>query len=139
MSQFAIEILDVSQPKNESKNGRAWSVVELAYKRLPEGKVEGRKVLSFQKDIYDVLVKAQKGEQFTVETVKNDKTGYWDWVKASLGAKEIPAVSEKAATGKVWEDPSKRQSSIERQNALTNAVAFSGFSKKTPTVNETLS
>jgi hypothetical protein len=60
----------------------SYQTADVAYKNNSfQGKVEGKKVMSFgaTKDSFATLAQAQPGQTYEVQIVKNDK-GYNDWV-----------------------------------------------------------
>jgi hypothetical protein len=115
----------------------------LTYKDLEKNKVASRKLVDFAApEVYEVLSKAQKDEEYDVELVKNESSGYWDWVGASEAGDEKPVdesgdvqpAPAKAATkgspstyGRDFEtrkERDRRQAAITRSVALAQAVAF---------------
>ena len=116
----------------------SYQTADVAYKNNSfQGKVEGKKVMSFgaTKDSFSTLALAQPGESYEVTIVKNDK-GYNDWVsmaKAEAGA-SIPAVSAPAggkapaatprSTYETPEERAQRQVLIVRQSSLSSAIAM---------------
>ena len=123
----------------------SYQTADVAYKNNSfQGKVEGKKVMSFgaTKDSFSTLALAQPGESYEVTIVKNDK-GYNDWVsmaKAEAGASS-PAVSAPAggkapaatprSTYETPEERAQRQVLIVRQSSLSSAVALLTVGAKT--------
>jgi len=124
----------------------SYQTADVAYKNNSfQGKVEGKKVMSFgaTKDSFSILALAQPGESYEVTIVKNDK-GYNDWVsmaKAEAGANS-PAVSAPAggkapaatprSTYETPEERAQRQVLIVRQSSLSAAVNLLLAGAKTP-------
>ena len=124
----------------------SYQTADVAYKNNSfQGKVEGKKVMSFgaTKDSFSTLALAQPGESYEVTIVKNDK-GYNDWVsmaKAEAGASS-PAVSAPAggkapaatprSTYETPEERAQRQVLIVRQSSLSAAVNLLLAGAKTP-------
>ena len=124
----------------------SYQTADVAYKNNSfQGKVEGKKVMSFgaTKDSFSILALAQPGESYEVTIVKNDK-GYNDWVsmaKAEAGASS-PAVSAPAggkapaatprSTYETPEERAQRQVLIVRQSSLSAAVNLLLAGAKTP-------
>ena len=124
----------------------SYQSADVAYKNNSfQGKVEGKKVMSFgaTKDSFSTLALAQPGESYEVTIVKNDK-GYNDWVsmaKAEAGASS-PAVSAPAggkapaatprSTYETPEERAQRQVLIVRQSSLSAAVNLLLAGAKTP-------
>ena len=124
----------------------SYQTADVAYKNNSfQGKVEGKKVMSFgaTKDSFSTLALAQPGESYEVTIVKNDK-GYNDWVsmaKAEAGA--ISAAVSAPAGGKApaatprstYETPeerAQRQVLIVRQSSLSASVNLLLAGAKTP-------
>ena len=139
-----ITILSVDVKTVPTAKG-SYQTAEVAYKNNTfQGKVEGKKVMSFgaTKDAFGVLATASSGDTFKVTIVKNDK-GYNDWValtKAGVGA---PAPANAAPAGKAaspapkstYETPeerAQRQVLIVRQSSLSSAAAVLTAGAKTP-------
>ena len=81
-----IQILSVQITTTPTARG-SYQVADVAYKNLTyQGKVEGKKVMSFgaTKDAFGTLATANPGDVYEVNVVKNDK-GYNDWVSMSKG------------------------------------------------------
>jgi hypothetical protein len=124
----------------------SYQTADVAYKNNSfQGKVEGKKVMSFgaTKDSFSTLALAQPGESYEVTIVKNDK-GYNDWVsmaKAEAGASS-PAVSASAggkapaatprSTYETPEERAQRQVLIVRQSSLSASVNLLLAGAKTP-------
>ena len=111
-----------------------YSLVDLAYKTA-EGKVEGRKVVSFgdSAPAYEVLKSAQQGESYDIKMVKGEK--YWNWVQATKMDGSTPMVSKtnSAPSKGNYETPperAERQVYIIRQSSLSTAVQFLNQNKK---------
>ena len=145
--QLKIEIINVQSTTKPTAKG-SYVMLDVAFKRLDTGKIEGKKIMSFtNKEVYDTLAKATNGQQFTVTTEKNDKTGYWDWTGISGGGGEAAApASRPAAAGfaspksnyETPEERAARQILIVRQSSLSNAIDLLKSEKKPPTVEEVL-
>ena len=126
----------------------SYQTADVAYKNNSfQGKVEGKKVMSFgaTKDSFTTLAQAQPGQTYEVTIVKNDK-GYNDWVsmaQAQPGAASPVATPQASAVGKApaatprstYETPeerAQRQVLIVRQSSLSSAVALLTAGAKTP-------
>jgi len=78
--QFQIEVINVQTTSRPTKTGGTYTMLDVAFKRLDTGKIEGKKVVSFaSKSIFDLLSKAKNGDQFSVTSEKNEQTTYWEW------------------------------------------------------------
>lgn len=124
----------------------SYQTADVAYKNNSfQGKVEGKKVMSFgaTKDAFSTLASAQPGDSYEVTIVKNDK-GYNDWVslvKATAGASSPPTAAPtagKTATASprsTYETPEERalkQVYIVRQSSLANAISLLTTGAKVP-------
>ena len=130
-----ITVISAEKAQGTSKAGKAYSFIEVAYKG-EDGKVTGRKVMSFgeSKKVFDALSTAGNGDVFEINSVKNESTGYWDWIgatKSTGGAVATKPNPNPAPAGKVvgsnYETPeerAKKQVYIVRQSSIANAVAF---------------
>lgn len=98
--QLKIEIINVQSTTKPTAKG-SYVMLDVAFKRLDTGKIEGKKIMSFtNKEVYDTLAKATNGQQFTMTIEKNNKTGFWDWTGISGGGGEAAApASRPAAAG----------------------------------------
>jgi hypothetical protein len=115
-------------------------VADVAFKNNTfNGKVEGKKVMSFgkTKDAFATLAQAQPGTTYEVTIEKNDK-GYNDWVSMQVAGVTQPAASAgpsgvQRGSGAVSASPrsnfetpeerAKRQVLIVRQSSIASAVA----------------
>ena len=143
-----ITILSSTVGQATSKAGKPYSFVELAYKG-EDGQVKGKKVMPFgeSKPVYEALAKAGSGEFYTIGAVKNDGTGYWDWISAtksdggptSVGTKNTSASAGIGASSTVKssyetsEERAKKQVYIVRQSSITAALGFLGGKAKSVT------
>lgn len=115
----------------------SYQTADVAYKNNSfQGKVEGKKVMSFgaTKNAFTTLATATPGQTYEVEIVKNDK-GYNDWVAMSpatagaaapvatpAGKASSPSASPRS-TYETPEERAQRQVMIVRQSSLSTAVA----------------
>jgi len=137
--KFDIEIINVSATTKPTKTS-SYIQLDVAYKKLADGKIEGKKIMSFaNKDAYAILSKATNGNQFTITSEKEGE--FWQWVKveaigANSGSQE--AAKSPAATGfaspkstyETAEERAARQVLIVRQSSLSAAVATLKTDKK---------
>jgi hypothetical protein len=150
-----ITILNVAIATVPTAKG-SYQVADVAYKNNSfQGKVEGKKVMSFgvTKDTFGVLSTAQPGQTFEVNVVKNDK-GYNDWVSMQPANGAVPSVSAAGATAvasaskgstpaprSTYETPeerAQRQVLIVRQSSLSSAVATLAVGSKVVKPEEVL-
>jgi hypothetical protein len=136
-----IQILSVTIETKPTAKG-SYQVADVAYKNLSfQGKVEGKKVMSFgaTAEGFKALALAQPGEIYEVTVVKNDK-GYNDWTSLAKSGAGTPAAegnatgsnggSARAATStpvrSTYETPEERaikQVYIVKQSSVSNAIA----------------
>jgi len=121
----------------------SYQVADIAYKNNTfQGKVEGKKVMSFGATggAFKTLAEAVSGDTFNVTVVKNDK-GYNDWTvltKGDASAAAAPvssAAKTTAPTKTTYETPeerAQRQVLIVRQSSVSSAVAMLCAGAKTP-------
>lgn len=141
--QLNVNVLKVDGPfQKPGKNG-VYQQIDVAY--MSDGKASVKKLMSFTKpEVFATFKDASPGDNFVVESVKEGD--YWQWVKATKESTGGPAVqpqaaSAKPASGGQWEtreERSMRQRSIQRQNALGNAIALLKTEKGVPAVSEVL-
>jgi hypothetical protein len=140
-----VEVIQVAV-ENKGK----YNVANVTYKG-PEGKVDGKKIMSFTfKDVYKVLSTAKQGDVFDVKSVKNEK-GYWDWTEVSPAGKNIGGEVGEAsaprsegfkaavASGRNFEtseERAKRQVYIVRQSSLTAALTLAEVNKTKAPITE---
>jgi hypothetical protein len=126
----------------------SYQTADVAYKNNTfQGKVEGKKVMSFgaTKDSFATLAQAQPGQTYEITIVKNDK-GYNDWVamaQAVAGAASPapaagtytagkPAATTPRSTYETPEERANRQVLIVRQSSLSSAAAVLTAGAKAP-------
>lgn len=139
---FQIDILNVSGPIHTAGRNGGYDHIEVAFKK--DGKVEGKKILSFvNKKVYDLCLNMRAGEVYEVQSEKDDK-GYWQWTGVSkLGesatvTEVVPGAVEVSPSGKAQgrgvnrvvgstyetpEERAKKQVIITRLACLSQAVA----------------
>ena len=144
---FDIEIINVQATSKPTAKG-SYTMLDVAFKRLDTGKIEGKKIMSFTiKEVFNALSKATQGNQFTVTTKKNEETTYWDWVAvAPLGSGSSAPEAKPATAGfsspksnyETAEERAARQILIVRQSSLSNSIELLKNEKKPPTVEDVL-
>lgn len=127
LSTLNIQVIDVQEDKGTTRNGKPYNLLNVTYKNQ-EGKVDSKKVMEWDRDVFPRLQNAQKGDVFSIAREKNEK-GYWDWKEASRqdGAMEIKPASTQPATRPQYEsaeERAQRQIWIVRQSTLAQAVAY---------------
>lgn len=127
--QFNISIIAVEKNSATSKAGKPYQLIELSYKNLQSGKVEGTKINQYS-NIYAIASGAQQGEQYIVT---KEKVGeFWNWtslVKSDkfVEVKQDADVKQTSATVRsnyeTAEERAAKQVYIVKQSSLSNAVA----------------
>ena len=132
-----IEIINVEREDKPSSNGKGtYGMLTVAYRS--NGKVAEKKVMSFTNPgVFKSLEKANKGDSLEVTTVKNEKTGYWDWTAVNQGGAAVaqPAQQATRVTGSNYETKEERalkQKYIVKQSSLSAAVSLLTVGAKTP-------
>jgi hypothetical protein len=135
-----IEVVDVVREDKPSSNGKGtYGVLTVTYRS--NGKIAEKKLMSFTNPtVFKHFEKATKGDQIDVTSVKNDKTGYWDWT--AIGSGDAPAASTSQGTatptrvtGSTYETKEERaakQKYIVKQSSLSAAVSLLTVGAKTP-------
>lgn len=133
-----ITVIDVVENTKKSESGRTFQQIEVAYKN-EQGQPQLKKLISFSNpNVYKAAKTWAKGDVVNVTTVKNEKTGYWDWV-AIEGDNAVAQESKPAAstgtkvTGSNYETKEERvqrQVYIIRQSSLSTAVDLLGTGAK---------
>lgn len=129
--QFQIEIINVQSSTKPAKTG-TYTQLDVAYKRVDTGKVEGKKIMSFtNKDVFGIMSKATQG---SIYTVTSEKVGeYWQWTTVESSSGDTSGgstpVSTKTtgnpspkSTYETPEERAKKQVLIVRQSSLAQAV-----------------
>lgn len=135
-----IEILSVSVNTVPTAKG-SYQVAEVAYKDIKDGKVNGKKIMSFAaKEAFKVLSAAKQGEKYDVGLEKDDK-GYWQWTTMAPAGSAPAASTGNASPRSTYETPeerTKKQDFIIRQSSLANAIALLKTEKAIPKPEEVL-
>lgn len=143
--QIQIQFISV-----DLENKGKYTQAEVAYKDLAQNKIASKKLFSFgNKDVYQTITGAKKGEIYNIEMQKNDK-GYWDWIKAGTSntvdtntqdtttAPQSKSFSTPKSTYETAEERAKKQVYIVRQSSITSAIALLKTDKKAPSVDEVI-
>ncbi len=132
-----ITVIDVTENTKKSESGRTFQQLEVAYKN-EQGQPQLKKLISFSNpNVYKAAKDWVKGDVVNVTTVKNEKTGYWDWVGlegdgAVAETKPASASTGARVTGSNYEtkeERAARQVYIIRQSSLSTAVELLGQGK----------
>ena len=127
-----VEVINVEREEKPSSNGKGtYGSLTVAYKS--NGKIAEKKLMSFvNPNVFKHFEKAQKGDQVEVTSVKNEKTGYWDWTAigapstASPGASSSPSAQATKVVGSNYETKEERavkQRYIVRQSSVSAAIS----------------
>jgi len=132
-----ITVIDVTENTKKSESGRTFQQLEVAYKN-EQGQPQLKKLISFSNpNVFKAAKDWVKGDVVNVTTVKNEKTGYWDWIGLEgdgIVAENKPASAATGArvTGSNYEtkeERAARQVFIIRQSSLSTAVELLGQGK----------
>lgn len=133
-----ITVIDVTENTRKSDSGRTFQQLEVAYKN-EQGQPQLKKLISFSNpNVYKAAKTWVKGDVVNVTTVKNEKTGYWDWVglegdgavAQQQEAKETkPTTRVTGSNYETKEERAARQVYIIRQSSLSTAVELLGQGK----------
>jgi len=137
-----VTVIDVAQETLSAKNGRTFQQLVVSYKN-DKCMAQAKKLVSFANpDLFKAAKSWTKDQIINVKTVKNDKTGYWDWV--GLEGEAVATSKESATPTRVTgsnyetkEERAARQVYIIRQSSLATAVDLLGQGASTDTVIET--
>ena len=131
-----IEVVSINTNTVPTAKG-SYQVTEVAYKDMKDGKINGKKIMSFtNKDVYKVMTNAKVGDKYDIGLEKDDK-GYWQWSSATLstGGTSTAAPSGNSSPRSTYETAEERatkQDFIIRQSSLTNAINTLKTDKNTP-------
>jgi hypothetical protein len=129
-----ITVIDVTENTKKSDSGRTFQQLEVAYKN-EQGQPQLKKLISFSNpNVYKTAKTWVKGDVVNVTTVKNEKSGYWDWVglegDGAVAQQETksatPATRVTGSNYETKEERAARQVYIVRQSSITNAIALLG-------------
>jgi hypothetical protein len=121
--QFNAKIIAVSPAElKTSKSGKAYSQIEVTYKDLDKDQTKSKKLMSFDKALYNLFVEATPGQTYNVTVEKEGE--FWNWKSATSGAGASPEVSKTSGVPSYTKsyDGDSRQVSIIRQSTLKAAV-----------------
>lgn len=139
-----VEIVDVIREEKPSSNGKGtYGALTVTYRS--NGKIAEKKLMSFANPtVFKYFEKAQKGDNVDVTSVKNEKTGYWDWTAIGTGEPQVATASAPASSTRVTgsnyetkEERAVKQRYIVRQSSVANAIsALAIGAKSTPKSGE---
>ena len=112
-----------------ASNGRTYQQLEVYYKN-DKGENLAKKLVSFTNpEVYKAAKNWQAGQEIEVNTVKNAKTGYWDWVSiggdnavSETKSESKPATKVTGSNYETKEERAARQTYIIRQSSISSAV-----------------
>lgn len=132
-----ITVLKVAVNEVQGTKG-PYQVAELAYKNN-EGQLKSFKVMSFNRDVFEVVSKVSANDMLDVE-FKKDPKGYWQMISAKVTGKADPATATAAGQAKGnWEtseERAARQVFIARQSSISNAIKLLELQKAKPSVED---
>ena len=137
-----IEIVSTSTNTMPTAKG-SYQVVEVAYKNLKDGKIGGKKIMSFaSKEVFKIMTNAKVGDKYDIELEKDDKD-FWQWKSAAMstGSTSTSTSSANPAPRSTYETPAERaikQDYIIRQSSLTNAINTLKTDKVSPNAGEVM-
>ena len=131
-----ITIIDVSQNTLASKTGKTFEQLEVAYKN-DQGQTQSKKLVSFSNpEVFKIAKTWEKGAVVDIRAIKNEKTGYWDWIGFGQGDAPVATTTGSTAptrvTGSTYEtkeERAARQILIVRQSSISSAVELLGPGK----------
>lgn len=133
----------VTQP-----SGKNYKVAELGYK-TEDGKVKSMRTFDYkQKDVFDVMAQAEKGDVLNASFRQNDK-GYWEFGSLEVTGEKVSdaEVAQASRSGSVGgrtssyettEERARRQVLIVRQSSVSNAIAFVEATKQKAALSDVI-
>lgn len=119
--QFNAKIIAVSPAElKQSKNGKSYSQIEVTYKDLDKDQTKSKKLMSFDKVLYQTFCDATPGQTYNITVEKEGD--FWNWKAATSGAVNSPATSTTSTGFTKSYDGDSRQVSIIRQSTLKASV-----------------
>lgn len=135
-----IQIIGVATSQKANKQGKMNVHMEVAFKDLEKGKVDGKTLVDFATDktVWQTLADSKAGDTFAIETEK--KGDYWNWVgiarqDAAVGHEKVAEENTSATPVRNYqskptpardyetrEERQLRQVLIVRQSSLASAV-----------------
>ena len=143
---ITIQVLSVTVNHVPNAKG-GYDVAEVAYKDLKDGKVNGKKIMSFvAKDVFNAIKDVPPNTILNVTIEKEagrDGKEYWQWKEISKGeaptGNSAPTSAGNPSPRSTYETPEERtikQRLIVRQSSLSNAITMLKTDKKALTVEE---
>ena len=128
MSTINIEVVDVTIEDVPKPKGGTYEKATVVYKGY-EGKLESKALMGFAtpKEVWETVVKAKKGDTFSVEREKDPSGKYWNWV--AINRQDMPVKTNAVPSKPTYETPderAQRQVYIIRQSSIASAVAMHG-------------
>src|SRR4051812_46336472 len=109
--QFQIKVLTVDITTKPTAKG-SYQQAEVNYKDLSQNKVNSKKVMSFSnKEVFEAASLLKTDDVRTITAEKNEKTGYWDWVKVERANETndvAPSSKAHASPRSTYETPEER-------------------------------
>ena len=135
--QINVKILSVSKPEFKTKGKNKWQEVTVEFEG-EKGK-QARKILSFNKDVFEQAKQMEVGKNYDVEITKEGD--FWNWTNINLDSASNSggkASAPSGGSGNNWVDRTAldrekfefekgdKQRLIIRQSCLANAIAYLG-------------
>jgi hypothetical protein len=119
--QFNAKIIAISPAElKQSKNGKSYSQIEVTYKDLDKDQTKSKKLMSFDKALYQTFCDASPGQTYNVTVEKEGE--FWNWKSVTSGASATPEPSKPSGFTKSYDGGDSRQVSIIRQSTLKASV-----------------
>jgi len=140
--EFNINVIQNNKNNATTTTGKPYVVLELTYKNLVSGKLESKKLMPFGETAaaHKALSAANAGDVFQITSVKNEKSGYWDWTQAKQQAPgsvaATPPTGNVRSTYETPEERAKKQVYIVKQSSLASAVQLLSIGAKQPPSTE---
>jgi hypothetical protein len=132
--------LKIKVIKTQIEKIKTYFKLNVVFRNVETDKVDGRNILSFvNKDVYNVLSKAEKDDFYEIEEITNDK-GYPEVTSATKIAAPAESVATKSTSATPaprsnYETPEERQARQEyivRQSSLERAIQNLSIGAKAP-------
>lgn len=144
MSSLNIEFVSFDTEEKTNSKGSKYTQGLVTYRAF--GKLNEKSLMSFgaQADVFHYFNngKVSKGDNITIQVIKNDK-GYNDWVSIGEGGGEVKQAAKSGgnptprSTYETPEERALRQVLIVRQSSVSSAIEFFKLNtKKVPAVQE---
>lgn len=128
--QIQVQIIKVSKVEKKSSKQGSYETLEVTYKDTNNGKVGGKKLVSFG-DYKHIFEAAKEWKEDQIVELQLEKIGeYWTWVNIldepvkEAKKDSVEKTDKPAATKQQWVPDEVRQRLIVRQSCLERAIQF---------------